>query len=262
MVNPPDSVHARLEALFRHVWRQGPGLADDVRLDKHGIDPADVEQEVRIRLWRALERDRSGAFAASYIQRVVASTVIDALRRAEVRAAEPLPDEDDEPGSVGEDPIGPDRRAGDVEQYGRARTLPPPNPGTAATPDHAPPARVSSCRRSLTSPALRRRRRPESWSRAVWKSSKSGYAKWDTVNSMTDKSLSALYRRLTAKPAPLALDAETLASAADGTLAQAGRDNAAEVLARSPREAALVRMLGALRTESETLATDVSRHDA
>ena len=73
---------------------------------------------------------------------------------------------------------------------------------------------------------------------------------------MTDKSLSSLYRRLTAKPAPVALDAETLASAAEGTLA---REDVAEVLARSPREAALVRMLGALRGESETLAADVAR---
>jgi len=73
---------------------------------------------------------------------------------------------------------------------------------------------------------------------------------------MTDKSLSALYRRLTAKPAPVALDAETLASAAEGTLA---REDVAEVLARSPREAALVRMLGALKGESETLAAGVAR---
>jgi len=124
MVNPPDSVHARLEALFRTYGAKVQALLTTYGLDKHGIDPADVEQEVRIRLWRALERDRSGAFAASYIQRVVASTVIDALRRAEVRAAEPLPDEEDEPGSVGEDPIGPDRRATDSEHMqGLARCL-------------------------------------------------------------------------------------------------------------------------------------------
>jgi len=124
MVNPSDSVHARLEALFRTYGAKVQALLTTYGLDKHGIDPADVEQEVRIRLWRALERDRSGAFAASYIQRVVASTVIDALRRAEVRAAEPLPDEEDEPGSVGEDPIGPDRRAGDAEHMqGLARCL-------------------------------------------------------------------------------------------------------------------------------------------
>src|SRR6185369_2454631 len=107
-----------------------------------------------------------------------------------------------------------------------------------------------------TSPAFRRRRRPESWSRAVSKSSRSGCAKWDTVNSMNERSLSALYRRLTLGK-PLALDAATLASAADGTLANAG--DVAEALAGSPREAALVRMLGALRGESETLAADVAR---
>ena len=122
---PTDSVQARLEALFRAYGAKVQALLLTYGLDKHGIDPADVEQEVRIRLWRALERDRSGAFHASYIQRVVASTVIDALRRAEVRAAEPLPDEDEEsPVQVGEAPIGPDRRAGDVERMqGLARCL-------------------------------------------------------------------------------------------------------------------------------------------
>ena len=73
---------------------------------------------------------------------------------------------------------------------------------------------------------------------------------------MNERSLSALYRRLTLGK-PLALDADTLASAADGTLANAG--DVAEALAGSPREAALVRMLGALRGESETLAADVAR---
>lgn len=124
MAIPADLLHVRLEALFRTYGAKVKALLLTYGLDKHGIDPADVEQEVRIRLWRALERDRSGAFHASYIQRVVASTVIDALRRAEVRAAEPLPDEDDEPGSIGESPIGPDRRAGDVEHMqGLARCL-------------------------------------------------------------------------------------------------------------------------------------------
>jgi hypothetical protein len=72
---------------------------------------------------------------------------------------------------------------------------------------------------------------------------------------MNEKSLSALYRRLTAQPVPLALDAETLASAAEGTLA----DETAGVLAGSPREAAVVRMLSALRADSEALAADVAR---
>ncbi|MCB1568001.1 MAG: RNA polymerase sigma factor [Xanthomonadales bacterium] len=64
-------------------------------LNLHGIDPDDVEQEVRIRLWKVIERDPNADLPASYIQRVVATVIIDAVRRAQVRAAEPLPDVDD-----------------------------------------------------------------------------------------------------------------------------------------------------------------------
>jgi len=113
---PRDPLHARLEELFVAYGTRVKRLLQTYGLDKHGIDPADVEQEVRIRLWHALERDRSGAFHASYVQRVVASTVIDALRRAQVRATEPLPEEDDEPVDLGEGPVGPERSAGDVEK--------------------------------------------------------------------------------------------------------------------------------------------------
>lgn len=115
---PPssDPVHARLEALFVAYGARVQRLLLTYGLDKHGIDPADIEQEVRIRLWHAIERDRSGAFGASYVQRVVASTVIDALRRAQVRATEPLPDEDDEAVEIGMGSIGPERSAGDVQR--------------------------------------------------------------------------------------------------------------------------------------------------
>jgi RNA polymerase sigma-70 factor (ECF subfamily) len=116
MPAPVDPVHARLEALFRTYGARVRGLLTTYGLDRRGIDPADVEQEVRIRLWRALERDRSGSFHASYIQRVVATTVIDALRRAEVRAAEPLPEEDDEDVRLPDGPVGPDRRASDDQR--------------------------------------------------------------------------------------------------------------------------------------------------
>lgn len=61
-------------------------------LNLHGIDPDDVEQEVRIRLWKALERDPNGDFPASYIQRVVVTVMVDAVRRAQVRAADALPE--------------------------------------------------------------------------------------------------------------------------------------------------------------------------
>ncbi|HEY0180464.1 MAG TPA: sigma-70 family RNA polymerase sigma factor [Dokdonella sp.] len=104
--------------MFRAYGTRVKALLQTYGLDRHGVDPADVEQEVRIRLWKAIERDRSGAFHASYVQRVVASTVIDALRRAEVRAAEPLPEEDEDVpiGDLGDGPVGPERSAGDVER--------------------------------------------------------------------------------------------------------------------------------------------------
>lgn len=60
-----------------------------------GLDPDDIEQEVRIKLWRMLESDKKVEFPASYIQRVVVTTVVDALRRAENRPAEPLDDTDE-----------------------------------------------------------------------------------------------------------------------------------------------------------------------
>lgn len=54
------------------------------------LDADDIEQEVRIRLWRALESGRIELLTASYVQRVVVNAVIDATRRATVRATEPL----------------------------------------------------------------------------------------------------------------------------------------------------------------------------
>lgn len=112
----PQNVHARLEELIARHAARVRRLLHGYGLDRRGVDPADVEQEVHIRLWQAIERDRFGAFGASYIQRVVASTVIDALRRAEVRAAEPLPEQDEEPADFGEGPVGPARRARDEER--------------------------------------------------------------------------------------------------------------------------------------------------
>lgn len=60
-----------------------------------GLDPDDIEQEVRIKLWRALDSDKNFSAAASYIQKVVVTTVVDALRRAQVRHAESIEDKDE-----------------------------------------------------------------------------------------------------------------------------------------------------------------------
>ncbi len=116
MAGPSDSVDQRLAQVLADFGNRLASLLNGYRLDRYGVDPADIEQEVRIRLWKAIERDRSGAFHASYVQKVVATTVIDALRRAEVRAAEPLPEDDDEPGQLPEDGVGPEQSASDGER--------------------------------------------------------------------------------------------------------------------------------------------------
>ena len=95
-------------------------LIDSHGLGQYGIDGADIEQEVRIRLWKALERDRNAAFHTSYIQRVVLTTVIDAIRAANARPAEPLPEAPDEGDAAFIEPsAGPERMASGVADFDR-----------------------------------------------------------------------------------------------------------------------------------------------
>jgi RNA polymerase sigma-70 factor (ECF subfamily) len=62
-----------------------------------GIQFDDVEQEARLRLWRALASEREIADPASYIYKVAATATIDAVRRVKVRREEQiqLGEEDD-----------------------------------------------------------------------------------------------------------------------------------------------------------------------
>ena len=50
-----------------------------------GIDTQDIEQEARIRLWKALGRATNSDLAASYVQKVAATSAIDAIRAALAR---------------------------------------------------------------------------------------------------------------------------------------------------------------------------------
>lgn len=55
-----------------------------------GIQTSDIEQEARVRLWRALEREKELADPASYIYRIAVTTTIDAVRRVLARREERL----------------------------------------------------------------------------------------------------------------------------------------------------------------------------
>lgn len=113
----PNPDHQRLEALLSEHAERVRLVMLRYRLPQHGIDPQEIEQQVRIRLWKAIQRDRSGAFGASYIQRIVASVAIDAMRRARVRPSEPGP-EDDERGMdrLDADTAQPDATASDDQR--------------------------------------------------------------------------------------------------------------------------------------------------
>lgn len=50
-----------------------------------GIQIGDVEQEVRLRLWRALGREKEILDPASYIHRIAVTATIDAVRRVRAR---------------------------------------------------------------------------------------------------------------------------------------------------------------------------------
>jgi RNA polymerase sigma-70 factor (ECF subfamily) len=119
-MNLDPALRARLHQLLADYGARVRGLIEGHGIAQYGIDPADIEQEVRIRLWRALERDRNAAFHASYIHRTVLSAVIDAIRAASVRAAEPLPEEE----SGASDALvatgaSPERLAGGAQDFSR-----------------------------------------------------------------------------------------------------------------------------------------------
>ena len=50
-------------------------------VQKFGIDPEDISQDVRIRIWKLLKSEKTITNYASYIKKIVNSAVIDRLRR-------------------------------------------------------------------------------------------------------------------------------------------------------------------------------------
>jgi RNA polymerase sigma-70 factor (ECF subfamily) len=112
------ALRQRLHQLLADYGAKVRGLIESHGIGQYGIDPADIEQEVRIRLWKALERDRNAAFHTSYIQRVVLTTVIDAIRAANARPLDPLPDESGATAFI-EPAAGPERAASGVEDFER-----------------------------------------------------------------------------------------------------------------------------------------------
>lgn len=118
----PPGLDAQLASLLaRHGTRLRLLVAQHCSANQ-GLDPDDIEQEVRIRLWKALERENNPALPASYIQRVVVTTVIDALRRSKPEQTTALPEDGQEAGIEALlDPVGPVRSACDGQHMDMVR---------------------------------------------------------------------------------------------------------------------------------------------
>jgi RNA polymerase sigma-70 factor (ECF subfamily) len=101
---------ARLGALLEEFGRLLRGLIERRCPKDLGIQVADIEQEARIRLWRALKDGKELGSAASYIYRVARSVTIDALRRAKARREEQLGTIDRERDSASALVVGPDQQ--------------------------------------------------------------------------------------------------------------------------------------------------------
>jgi RNA polymerase sigma factor (sigma-70 family) len=66
-----------------------------------GVSVEEIEQDARIRLWHALERERNITDPASYLYRIAATAAIDAMRRIRARREQQLDDSTaDESGSA------------------------------------------------------------------------------------------------------------------------------------------------------------------
>ena len=94
-----EESRARLERLLE---RYAVLLREQIALHcpRHlGIQIGDIEQEARLRLWKAVQREKELHDPASYIYRIAVTTTIDAVRRVLARREEQLhlDQEDGEP---------------------------------------------------------------------------------------------------------------------------------------------------------------------
>ena len=119
-------VEAELE---RFLADYGPWLKGRIRRicpRDMGIVAEDLEQEVRVRLWKALQRERTLHNPTSYLHRVVSTVTIDAMRGVRMdRDRHERDDRDDDPGdelhSVESAAPSPEQKARRSEMLRRAR---------------------------------------------------------------------------------------------------------------------------------------------
>jgi RNA polymerase sigma-70 factor (ECF subfamily) len=94
-----------------------------------GIHFSDIEQEARLRLWRALQSEREIRNPASYLYRIAMTATLDAVRRIKAKREEQLrlvEDEHEDEGAtlalIGDPNRSPEAEAGRKQLAGKVRT--------------------------------------------------------------------------------------------------------------------------------------------
>ena len=86
-----DLLSPALETTLRRFGEELRRIARSFRLAGDDVD--ELEQEVRLRLWKALRTgEKIGVAPASYVQQTARSAAIDLFRRRRARREEPIPD--------------------------------------------------------------------------------------------------------------------------------------------------------------------------
>jgi RNA polymerase sigma-70 factor (ECF subfamily) len=126
-----------------------------VRLCPHdrGLQFDDIEQEARMRLWRALKDEREVTNYASYLYRIAATATIDAMRRVQARHEEQL--------QLME------QGANEGEMSTGSAAVPALVPVSATTPLRDSPERVAESREAVGRVMLAVARLPDEQRRAV-----------------------------------------------------------------------------------------------
>jgi RNA polymerase sigma factor (sigma-70 family) len=105
----PDAASAALDSLLSRFEGVVRTIAARYRLAP--TDRDDLVQEVRVRLWRALEVERIDAVPASYLYRTASSAALDLIRRRRTNREDPLDDLAPTDHSLADGAARPDERA-------------------------------------------------------------------------------------------------------------------------------------------------------
>jgi RNA polymerase sigma factor (sigma-70 family) len=97
-VSEPENAEQRLTRVLDEYGRALRDAVARVCRGPLGLQRDEIEQDARIRLWRALRRETNIVDLRRYLHRIVATVAIDAMRHVRSRREVPLDSpEDDEP---------------------------------------------------------------------------------------------------------------------------------------------------------------------